>query len=508
MSYADFRRELLKDLSELQHDPYGFVMWAFPWGKAGTALADETGPDEWQCEQLEEIGRRLRGDPFTSIQEAIASGHGIGKSTEVAWLVLWAIMTFPDCRGVVTANTETQLRTKTWPEVSKWFSLLRFPELREMFDLQATSIASTAPGHDKTWRIDAIPWSERNTEAFAGLHNAGRRTILIFDEGSAILDKIWEVAEGALTDAETELLWLVYGNPTRNTGRFRECFGKYRHLWRTRQIDSRTVKRTNKDRLAEMIQTYGLDSDIVKVRVLGQFPSASSAQLIPVDVVQAARTRPLPPQLVTDPLIFGLDCARFGDDHSTLVPRCGRDARTRPWRRWYKTDAMQLAGDVALDAQLWKPDAIFVDVGNIGGAVIDRLRQILKGSVPVMEVNFGGPGREVDWLNGHKVKAANKRSEIWLRSRAWLMAGGCIPDEQAIEDDLIGPEYSYDAGETAILLEKKKHMKARGLASPDDGDALACTFAEPVMPKTPRHRDPASYIPDGGYDHDRFAELR
>lgn len=505
MSTAAFKRALLHDLSDMQHDPLGFVMWAFPWGREGTSLADETGPDEWQREQLSEIGRRLQGDPYALIQEAIASGHGIGKTTEVAWLVLWAVMTFPDCRGVVTANTETQLRTKTWPEVAKWFSLLRFQELREMFDLQATSIASTSPGHDKTWRIDAIPWSERNTEAFAGLHNAGRRVLIIFDEGSAIVDRIWEVAEGALTDALTELVWLVFGNPTRNTGRFKECFGRYRHLWRTRQIDSRTVKRTNKERLAEIVQAYGVDSDIVKVRVLGQFPSASSAQLIPLDIVQAARIRVKPEPLVSDPLIFGVDCARFGDDHSTLAIRCGRDARTRPWKRWYQVDTMTVAGDIALEAQMWKPDAIFVDVGNIGGGIIDRLRQI--GLRNVFEVNFGGPGREVNWDGGVKVRTVNKRSEMWTSMRTWLKNGGCIPDEQAIEDDLIGPEYSFDAGETAILLEKKKHMRQRGMASPDDADALACTFAEPVMPRLPAHRDPASYVPAGA-EHDRYAEFR
>lgn len=504
MRSAEFKRELLRELATMAHDPFGFVMWAFPWGKEGTSLADETGPDQWQQEQLVEIGRRLTEDPFKVIQEAIASGHGIGKSTEVAWLVLWAGMTFPDCRGVVTANTETQLRTKTWPEVAKWYALLRFRELREMFDLQATSIASTSPGHDKTWRIDAIPWSERNTEAFAGLHNAGRRIVLIFDEGSAVADTIWEVAEGALTDAETEMLWLVYGNPTRNSGRFRECFGRFRHLWRTRQIDSRAVKRTNKVRLDEMIEAYGIDSDIVKVRVLGQFPSASSSQLIPLDVVQNARVAPVPPPLVTDPIIFGVDCARFGDDHSTLAIRCGRDARSRPWKRWYQVDTMTVAGDIALEAKKWKPDAIFVDVGNIGGGVIDRLRQL--GLQNVFEVNFGSPGREVEWDGGVKLRTVNKRSEMWATMRGWLIRGGVIPDDQELQDDLVGPEYGYDAGETALLLEKKKHMKARGLPSPDDADALACTFAQPVMPRVPAHRDPASYIePGAGYD--RYAEL-
>lgn len=91
--------------------------------------------------------------------------------------------------------------------------------------------------------------------------------------------------------------------------------------------------------------------------------------------------------------------------------------------------------------------------------------------------------------------------------RAWLGRGGAIPDEQQLEDDLTGVEYSYSDGETSIMLEKKAHMKKRGLASPDWGDALACTFAMPVAPRVPASRDPASYIDDTGH-YDRFAELR
>lgn len=505
MSRVEITKRITAELFKYQHDPLGFVLWAFPWGVEGTSLADETGPDEWQHKQLEDVGASLTDDPYRIIQEAIASGHGVGKSTEVAWLVLWAIMTFPDARGVVTANTDTQLRTKTWPEVAKWFSLIRLPELREMFDLQATSISSRSAGHDKTWRCDAIPWSERNTEAFAGLHNAGRRVFIIMDEGSAIIDRIWEVAEGALTDDETEMLWFVYGNPTRNTGRFRDCFGRFRHLWRTRQIDSRTVKRTNKKRLAEMIETYGADSDIVKVRVLGQFPSASSMQFIPSAVVEEAKSRPLGHTIGSDPVIFGVDCARFGDDHSTLAIRCGRDARSRPWKRWHHMDAMTVAGDIALEAAQWRPDAIFVDAGNIGAAIIDRLRQLMPDQM-ISEVWFGSTKvRDAHWTGGSRVRVANKRAEMWTNMRHWL-SGGCIPDHQGLHDDLIGPEYGFNADQ-AVQLEKKEHMKARGLASPDDGDALACTFAEPVQPReVPGYLDPANYGKKNSAD-DLYAEL-
>ena len=314
---------------------------------------------------------------------------------------------------------------------------------------------------------------------------------------------MWEVALGALTDEGTEIIWLAFGNPTQNTGSFRECFGKARNLWSTRQIDSRTVEGTNKTYLEELVTTYGIASDVVKVRVLGQFPSASSMQFIGNDLADAARDRPDVEPLKTDPVIFGVDCARFGDDDSVLAIRQGRDARSRPWKTWGKVDAMTLAGDIALQAELWKPDAIFVDAGNIGAAVVDRLRQLMEPS-KVFEVWFGGKGRDADW-NGAKTRVANKRAEMWCNMRSWL-AGGAIPTEQRLFDDLIGPEYSFDS-EQAIVLEKKEHMKKRGLPSPDWGDALACTFAEPVLPRAlPAHMDPWNYRHSSG-PSDIYSEL-
>ena len=385
------------------------------------------------------------------------------------------------------------------PEITKWHNL---SITSHWFKATATALISTAPGHDKAWRADAVTWSLNNTEAFAGLHNQGKRIIVILDEASGIHPKVWEVILGALTDENTEIIFLAFGNPTLNTGTFREVFGKLRHLWKAKQIDSRTVEGTNKAYLDEIVNTYGIDSDIVKVRVLGQFPSASSMQFVPTALAQEARLRDPGPGLGSDPVIFGVDCARFGDDHSTLAIRCGRDAKTRPWKRWHHMDSMTLAGDIALEAAKWKPDAIFVDAGNIGAAVIDRLRQL--GIENVFEVWFGGKGRDTEWAAGVPVKTANKRSEMWASMRSWLR-GGCIPDEQAIEDDLTGVEYGFNA-EQAIALEKKEHMKARGLASPDDADALACTFAEPVAPReVPGYLNPENY--GHRQEYDRYADL-
>lgn len=480
-SPAYARQFLAEAMIEFRHDPLGHVMFSYPWGVAGTSLENETGPDEWQREQLDEIGRRLRKSEATGIYDPVrharASGHGIGKSAEVAWIIQWAIQTYPDARGVVTANTDTQLRTKTWAELAKWHNKLH-PMMQSQFELTATALYSKVPGHDKTWRIDAIPNSKSNPAAFAGFHNAGQRGLIIFDEASEIDDLIWDTTEGATTDADTEILWAVFGNPTKNTGRFKEvCIGRLRHLWDFERIDSRLVKRTNKPLLDSWISAWGLDSDFVRTRVTGHFPRVGSMQLIASDVVSAAREREVG-YIASDALVAGLDIARFGDDKSVLRPRRGRDARTIPKKEWRGVDTMTLASEVAMWCAQFNPDALFVDVGGVGAGVYDRLLQLNVRNV--FAVNFGGAGGVVQF-NGISVKTANKRASMWCMMREWL-PGGMIEDTPELEADLTGVEYGFN-GDDAILLEKKEHMKARGLASPDEGDALALTFAEPVRPR-------------------------
>lgn len=477
---------IARAVAKFQHDPLGHALLAYRWGEG--VLRGVRGPRQWQREVMEAIGTHLTNPAtrHTPLRIARASGHGIGKSALIAMLIKWGLDTGVDTRIVATANTESQLLTKTAPEIVKWHNL---SITRDWFRPTATALVSTAPGHERSWRSDLVTWSVTNTEAFAGLHNQGKRIILIFDEASGIAAKVWEVALGALTDEETEILFLAFGNPTLNSGPFRECFGRHRHLWNAGQIDSRSVEGTNKAYLDELVATYGEDSDIVRVRVRGQFPSASSMQFIGTDIVDLARAREVQ-GITMDPVIFGLDCARFGDDHSTLAIRCGRDARSRPWKRWHRVDAMALAGDVALQAQAFKPDAIFVDAGNIGAAVVDRLRQL--GVENVYEVWFGAKGRDALWAGDLRVQTANKRSEMWTNMRGWL-AGGAIPDEETLAADLTGVEYGYAADQVSILLEKKEHMKARGLGSPDDADALALTFAEPVMPREPAWLDASRY---------------
>jgi hypothetical protein len=492
---------LAGDIGAFTADPLAYALYAFGWGEGD--LADMAGPRDWQRAVMTDIRDHL-SDParrFQPLRIARASGHGIGKSALIAMLIKWALDTCPDTRVIVTANTEAQLRTKTAPELAKW---ARLALTSAWFRQSATAMISTMPGREKSWRCDLVTWSEGNTEAFAGLHNQGKRIVLVFDEASGIADKVWEVALGALTDADTEIIWLAFGNPTHATGAFRECFARHRALWRTAQIDARDVEGTNKTYLDELVRTFGEGSDVARVRVRGQFPSASAMQFIGQHEIEVAQARDIPVLAGGEPVIFGVDCARFGDDESVLAIRCGSDARSRPWQAWRGTDAMHLAGDIALATQKWQPDAIMVDAGNIGAAIVDRLRQLV-GDVPVIEVWFGGEGRDAELEPGVAVHTANKRAEIWTRMRAWLRRGA-IPDGPRLRDDLAGPTYGFAADDTRIRLERKADMKRRGLPSPDWADALACTFAEVVLPrKLPNWLDPDRVATMR--DDDRYTEL-
>ena len=470
--------DLIEELATFSDDPYGFVLFAFPWGEQGTELEHFAGPFDWQRKVLEDLGAGLL-TVAEAIQIARTSGHGIGKSCLIAWIILWAISTFEDTKGVVTANTENQLKTKTWAEVSKWHRMFI---AREFFRMTATALFAADPLHEREWRIDMVPWSERNTEAFAGLHNQGKRILLLMDEASAIPDLIWEVSEGALTDKNTQIIWVVFGNPTKNKGRFRECFtgGKFAHRWKSETIDSRSVPITNKEQIQRWIDDYGEDSDFVRVRVRGVFPRVDAQSFISFELANSAVERDLVAQ--GGAVVLGVDVGRFGDDPSVIYPRCGRDAITRPVEIFYGLDTMTFAGKIAATFLRIGATVCMVDSGGVGGGVVDRLRQL---QIPVIEVDFGS---RPDDFNADGVKYANKRAEIWGAVRDWLPRGS-IPNISTGEnitlvDELTAPTHQLNKAE-AIQLESKKEMRSRGVASPNVADALACTFAYPSFEYIP-----------------------
>ena len=450
--------------AECSRNPLKWVRMAYDWGHGD--LAGYEGPRDWQAEALRQIRDHL-ADPatrFTPLRIAVASGHGIGKSAGIGMIINWALSTCEDARVMVTANTATQLGTKTSPEVGKW---QRLSITSHWMDVKADSIAVKDKDHAKTWRADFVPWSEHNTEAFAGLHNKGKRIVLIFDEASAIADKVWEVAEGAMTDEDTEIIWIAFGNPTRNTGRFRECFRRFRHRWVTRQIDSRTVDGTNKTEMAKWVEDYGEDSDFVKVRVRGMFPSMSFRQFISEDDVAGAYGRPiLLRQISFAPVIIGVDPAWEGDDEFVIMLRQGLASRVLATFPKNDNDLV-MANKIAMFEDEHKADAVFVD-GGFGTGIVSAGQGLGRHWTLVW---FGGESGDPGCLN--------KRAEMWQATRNWLKSGGSIPEDPVLRDELQAPEIVPRA-DGKLQIEAKKDMKRRGVPSPNRADALVITFAHPV----------------------------
>jgi hypothetical protein len=468
----DTQLQLADDISRFYDDPLGFVIYAFPWNEG--ELKGFHGPDTWQIDILNVIGEQVKIRKFDGInavdpiQIAVSSGHGIGKSALSAWIMLWVMSTRPNSKGVVTANTGDQLRTKTMSELSKWHQRCI---TKDWFETTTMSIVHRT--YPSTWRVDAQTSREENSEAFAGLHSADSTPWYLFDEASAIPEKIWEVAKGGLTDGEP--LHICFGNPTRNNGTFYECFRRQKHRWITRQIDSRTAKMTNKKLINEWIDDFGEDSDFVRVRVRGVFPKGGDMQFMPSDVVFDSMKRGPGRYLGDDPLICGIDLARGGDDNCMIQFRRGQDAMSEKVYRIpgeKSRDSMKVVGMITMILDRHKPDVAFLDETGLGGPIADRLSQL---GYHVIGVHFGGDADD-------KSKYRNKTAEMGARCREWMMKGGSISDEAQLEVELTSRDFDHN-DKDQLVLERKKDMKKRLGVSPDWADALYLTFAHEVPPR-------------------------
>lgn len=206
---------------------------------------------------------------------------------------------------------------------------------------------------------------------------------------------------------------------------------------------------------------------------LCDFSAAGDDQLISLTDVELAAHREYKPGEVNHAAkILGVDPARFGNDRSVIVPRQGLQVFDPLIYRGL--DNMALAGMVSQKIESWKPDAVFIDVGN-GAGVIDRLRQL---GHDVIEVNFGGKPISTLYVN--------KRTEMWWEMAEAVRSGLSLPNNNSLKLELATPTYSFDT-QNKIKLESKDDIKRRmpDSASPDIADALALTYAFPVMPRRP-----------------------
>jgi len=414
-------------------------------------------PDVWQQEVLDSYSRET--------QVSVASGHGVGKTALAAWTIHWFVATRDHPEIVVTANTGAQLSGKTWRELKKWNDRA---VNGKHFKWTATRFYHR--GDPETWFAHAVPWSEQNSEAFAGTHER-TGVLMMFDEASAISDSIYAVAAGALTTEGA--LWVLFGNPTRNTGYFRETFegGQHSHRWWNKQVDSREARMTDKKRLKEWEDDYGVDSDFFRVRVRGVFPRQSTSQFIPSDIVDNAMARILQPrEYLRDQKVIGVDVAKGGGsgDRHAICRRQGRKA----WnpKPYVEIDTMQLVSEIIDEYFSWKADIVCVDGTGVGTGVVHRLREL---NIPVVDVMVGSQSTD-------PVQYFNLRTELWGRARQWLRGDVDLDPDELLRKELIAPEYDH-TGKMQLRLEPKKYTKQRLGYSPDLAESFIMTHAADAL---------------------------
>jgi hypothetical protein len=504
--------EILESVGKFYDDPLGYVMYSFPWDtdpsiqlvKLSSPYKEKFncvyGPDVWLCEFLDRLGEEIRKRNFDGknavdpIMFSTASGHGIGKTAGVSMLIKFILDTRPRSKIVVTACTAPQLQSKTWAELAKWHKISITKDLFS-YSSGRDSMGLRSIFDREGWNAIGQTCKEENADSFQGLHAATSTACFIFDEASGIPDKIFLARMGGLTDGEPMVF--DFGNPLHNTGMFFEnTVGRFKHQYITRQIDSREVSITNKALYAKWAKDWGEDSDYYKVKVKGQFPSVGAAQLISTEDVKRAQERPL----IDDhnaPLVIGVDVARFGSDASVLFPRRGADAKSFPFEAYHQLDAVELADKVVEMVKAFRKIGIeyamiFVDTTGVGGPVLDILKHA---GYRVMSVDFGKSSSDNSYLLVGDM--------IWGRMRDAIRDFLRLPNVstepgQRLYDQLTQRLYGFSRSK--IKLESKDDMKKRH-GSPDESDALACTFFMDIAPVRITEGDnPLKFIDYDPYD--------
>lgn len=443
------------------------------WRAGGPCLFAQEALGADPTEQQWDASRKLVERRRVSIR----SGHGTGKSTFMAWCVLWFLACYFPAKVPATAPTSHQLEDVLWAEIAKWHRVLkeRLAFLGLQFEWSAGAYrAVEAPNESFAVARTSRP---EKPEALQGFH--ADNILFLIDEASGVADNVFEVAEGALS---TEGAFVVMAaNPTRQNGYFFDSHHKMRANWAALHWSGVDSPRVSRDYIENMRKKYGERSPVYKVRVLGEFVTAPDG-VIALDLCESAKVRDVAP-IPSAPVVWGVDVARFGDDSTALAKRKG-NVQLEPIEEWWGKDTMQTAGLIKAewDATPYnqRPVAINIDVIGIGAGVVDRLREL---DLPAVGVNVAeaeaiDDGTEYD-SKGKPVRQFNRlRDQLWWKGREWLEAKDCklCEDDETIAE-LTTPTYSI-LSNGRIKVEGKDELKKRGVKSPNRADAWLNTFAE------------------------------
>lgn len=418
--------------------------------------------DPWQREMLRAYGRHER-------RISARSGHGVGKTAVLAWMVVHHATTEHPQKTAITAPTTKQLFNVLWPEIGKWLS--KCPVyVKELFEVTSERIVHRSAPNENF--ISAAVSRPENPEALAGVHCDDGSVLLIADEASGIHETIYESASGSMSGQTATTI--LAGNPVRTAGLFFDTHHKLKDLWFTIHVNGETCRRVAADFVEDMKRRYGPESNGYRVRVQGEFPRADNDTIIPFELVASAQMRDITANPAS-PVVWGLDVARYGGDRTALVKRRGGVVE-KPVA-WRDKDLMQTAALVKAEydntAHQDRPSEILVDSIGIGAGVVDRLRQL---GLPVRGINVSESAALSDQF-------VNLRAELWFKGKEFFAKQDCrLPPD--VQDDIagtLGAELAllrYKFSRTAkFQAESKDEVKRRGYASPDLADAFILTLA-------------------------------
>jgi len=425
--------------------------------RADPALFVETvlqaTPQKWQRKALDAIAKHDR--------VAIKSGHGVGKTAFESWVVLWWLMTHYPCKVAVTANSAHQLSDVLWTEIDRWARNMP-SAFKDLLEFKSDKIS--LKGATDSFAVARTSRRE-NPESLAGFHSP--HMLFVVEEASGVPNVIFETASGALSTPGAKII--MCGNPTRSDGYFYDAFHNDRDKWHCITVSCEEGEYVDPKFIDEMAQKYGAESNVFKVRVLGEFPTQSDDVLLPLHLIEDAVTRDVEAGPTT-PVVWGLDVARFGGDRSALAKRQG-NVLVEPIKTWQNKDLMELAGIVLSEYDAvpysMRPQAIYIDAIGLGAGLADRLREL---DMPAVAVSVSETASLKDRFN-------RLRDELFWGAREWFEARDChIPDDGTLMAELSGIRYKY-LSTGKLKVESKDEMKRRGQRSPDVADAFVLTFA-------------------------------
>lgn len=410
---------------------------------------------------------------------AVRSGHKTGKSTSAAILALWFWATRKDARVILTAPTGRQVDEVLWREVTRLYRGARIPLGGRIYQTPSSGLVDPSSGSQ------IFGFATDEPDKFSGI--SGANVLYIIDEASGIPEPIFEAIGGARMGGARLVLT---GNPTQTSGTFYDAFHGKLHLWCTLHISSEespnyTEKRNVIEGLAQYSEIisaraeWGAESVAYGIRVLGNFPSTSASSLYSVTMLDAAERMwgngPTADDLAAR-LVIGVDVARFGDDETVIIGR--RKNYVYQPLVLHGLDVMAVASRVEsfVKSHLHhselhsrgKPVAVIDEIG-IGAGVVDALKRS-----PCVEVE----GCNVASNALDQEAYTNKRAEIWVAGRDFLVAGGTLPPDLKLRAELLAVKYGFDA-RGRYKIESKADLKKRLGRSPDRADAFLYCVVTP-----------------------------